>query len=161
MPISLLVLHNISLPPGQFGGDHVDALFSGKLDPKLHPFFAQIAHLRVSAHNLIKRDGSITQYVPYHRRAWHAGLSSFQGRTACNDFAIGIELEGTDEAAYSQRQYDSLLAVSKLIMQQYPHITLGRIVGHQDIAPGRKTDPGVAFDWAYFRQALTQQEGNG
>lgn len=159
MPISLLVIHNISLPPGQFGGNFIDALFSGTLDPLAHPFFAKIAHLRVSAHNLIRRDGSISQYVPYHKRAWHAGVSSFQGQQACNDFAIGIELEGTDEQSYTRCQYNSLVAVSKAIMQKYPDITLGRIVGHQDIAPGRKTDPGVAFDWAWFRQALMISQG--
>ncbi len=152
--ISLLVIHNISLPPNEFGGPHIEALFTGKLDPDYHPFFAKIHTLRVSAHCVIQRDGNVIQFVPFHLRAWHAGLSSFQGVANCNDFAIGIELEGADNIPYTDAQYQSLRQVSQLIMQSYPKISLGRIVGHQDIAPVRKTDPGVAFDWCRFRQSL-------
>lgn len=154
--VSVLVIHNISLPPGQFGTKGIEQLFTGTLDPEEHPFYAEIAHLRVSAHCVIRRDGTVEQYVPFNKRAWHAGLSSFQGRDKCNDFAIGIELEGTDELPYTQAQYQSLEAVSAQIISLYPAITLGRIVGHNDIAPGRKTDPGVAFNWAGYRQSLSQ-----
>ncbi|MDG6100001.1 1,6-anhydro-N-acetylmuramyl-L-alanine amidase AmpD [Alteromonas sp. ZYF713] len=154
--VSVLVIHNISLPPGQFGTKGIEQLFTGTLDPEEHPFYAEIAHLRVSAHCVIRRDGTVEQYVPFNKRAWHAGLSSFQGREKCNDFAIGIELEGTDEQPYTEAQYQSLEAVSAQIISLYPSITLGRIVGHNDIAPGRKTDPGVAFNWTGYRQALSQ-----
>ncbi len=158
--ISLLVIHNISLPPGQFGGQYVEDFFGGTLDPNHHSFFQEIHGLRVSSHLYIRRDGEIVQFVPFDKRAWHAGVSSFQGRTRCNDFSIGIEMEGTDNTKYTDAQYLSLTEVSGRIMQQYPAITLGRIVGHADIAPGRKTDPGVAFDWCRFRQMLcaTQQK---
>ena len=154
--VSVLVIHNISLPPGQFGTKGIEQLFTGTLDPDEHPFYAEIAHLRVSAHCVIRRDGTVEQYVPFNKRAWHAGVSSFQGRQKCNDFAIGIELEGTDEQPYTEAQYQSLEAVSAQIISLYPAITLGRIAGHNDIAPGRKTDPGVAFNWTGFRQALSQ-----
>ncbi|WP_026375956.1 1,6-anhydro-N-acetylmuramyl-L-alanine amidase AmpD [Aestuariibacter salexigens] len=153
--VSLLVLHNISLPPGQFGGDYIDDLFMGQLNKDAHPYFADIHHLRVSAHLLIKRDGAITQYVPFDKAAWHAGLSSFQGQPRCNEYSIGIELEGTDDSGYTNHQYHALLAASRQIVQHYPRTTLGRIVGHSDIAPSRKTDPGVGFDWCRFRQDLT------
>ena len=153
--VSLLVIHNISLPPGQFGTQGVEQLFTGTLDAEEHPFYADIAHLRVSAHCVIRRDGAVEQYVPYNKRAWHAGVSSFQGRERCNDFAIGIEMEGTDELPYTDVQYQSLIKVSAGIISLYPAITLGRIVGHNDIAPGRKTDPGVAFNWTGYRQALS------
>lgn len=151
---SLLVIHNISLPPGEFGGPWIDALFTGNLDPEAHPFFAEIAHLRVSAHCLIRRDGEIIQYVPFHLRAWHAGVSTYQGREACNDFSIGIELEGTDSLAYTKAQYQALQQVTRLLIDHYPQIAQ-HITGHSDIAPDRKTDPGPAFDWATFREALT------
>ena len=154
--VSVLVIHNISLPPGQFGTQGIEQLFTGTLDPKEHPFYAEIAHLRVSAHCVIRRDGRVEQYVPFNKRAWHAGVSSFRGREKCNDFAIGIELEGTDELPYTTEQYQALEAVSEQIISLYPGITLGRIVGHNDIAPGRKTDPGVAFNWAGYRQALSK-----
>lgn len=154
--VSLLVIHNISLPPGQFGTQGVEQLFTGTLDPTEHPYYAGIAHLKVSAHCVIRRDGSVEQYVPFNKRAWHAGISSFQGREKCNDFAIGIEMEGTDELAYTPEQYEALNAVSAEIISLYPAITLGRIVGHNDIAPGRKTDPGVAFNWTGYRQMLSQ-----
>ncbi|MGS2720781.1 1,6-anhydro-N-acetylmuramyl-L-alanine amidase AmpD [Paraglaciecola aestuariivivens] len=152
--ISLLVIHNISLPPNQFGGDFIESFFTGCLDPKLDPYFTSIYQMRVSAHCLIKRNGEVLQFVPFDKRAWHAGVSSFQGVAACNDYSIGIELEGTDHIPYTDAQYQSLSEVTKLLTSQYPKITIGRIVGHNDIAPGRKTDPGVAFDWARFRQML-------
>lgn len=152
--ISLLVIHNISLPPNQFGGPYIESLFKGNLHPGDHPFFEEIYQLRVSAHCLIRRDGEVIQFVPFTKRAWHAGVSCFQGQTKCNDFSIGIELEGADHILYTEAQYNSLLAVSKLIMHTYPQITLGRIVGHLDIAPGRKTDPGISFNWPMFRQRL-------
>ncbi|GAB3011395.1 1,6-anhydro-N-acetylmuramyl-L-alanine amidase AmpD [Bowmanella dokdonensis] len=152
--ISLLVVHNISLPPGEFGHPYIDELFMGTLDCQAHPFFRDLQGLRVSSHFLIRRDGQVVQYVSTLSRAWHAGQSVFQGRTDCNDFSIGIELEGTDRLPYSTDQYHSLVTLSRAIMHTYPAVTLGRIVGHTDIAPGRKTDPGVAFDWAGFRQRI-------
>ncbi|HEF4888629.1 TPA: 1,6-anhydro-N-acetylmuramyl-L-alanine amidase AmpD [Klebsiella oxytoca] len=151
---SLLVVHNISLPPGEFGGPWIDALFSGTLDPNAHPFFAEIAQLRVSAHCLIRRDGEIVQYVPFDKRAWHAGVSSYRGRERCNDFSIGIELEGTDTLAYTDAQYQQLVAVTRQLILLYPAIA-DHITGHCDIAPVRKTDPGPAFDWVKFRSLLT------
>lgn len=153
--ISLLVIHNISLPPNQFGGDYIESFFAGKLNKDVHPYFEQIASLRVSSHLLIKRTGEVVQFVPFTARAWHAGVSSFQGRTRCNDFSIGIELEGTDNSPYTHDQYNALSKVSQIVVQQFSNITLGRIVGHNDIAPGRKTDPGISFDWARFRKALS------
>lgn len=152
--ISLLVIHNISLPPNEFGGDYIKYFFTGCLDPNLHPYFANIYQMRVSAHCLIKRDGHILQFVPFDKRAWHAGVSSFQGLSRCNDYSIGIELEGADHIPYTQEQYQSLTLLTKQLMQTYPAITLGRIVGHNDIAPGRKTDPGIAFDWPGYRQMI-------
>ncbi|RCU49903.1 1,6-anhydro-N-acetylmuramyl-L-alanine amidase AmpD [Corallincola holothuriorum] len=152
--ISLLVIHNISLPPGQFGGAYIDDLFMGRLDPQADPFFQHIAGLRVSAHCLIRRDGEAVHYVPFDKRAWHAGVSSFAGRERCNDFSIGIELEGTDTVAYEKSQYRALVMLTQEIMARYPMITRERIVGHSDIAPGRKTDPGQAFDWDYFFSLL-------
>ena len=153
--ISLLVIHNISLPPGEFGGRAVEDFFCGKLEVAAHPFFESISQLRVSSHLFIKRDGHIVQFVPFNRRAWHAGVSSFQGRSACNDFSIGIELEGTDDQAYTESQYLQLAAVTKSLMRRYPMITSERIVGHCDIAPDRKTDPGPSFDWSHYRHLLT------
>ncbi|MGJ8679619.1 1,6-anhydro-N-acetylmuramyl-L-alanine amidase AmpD [Paraglaciecola sp.] len=154
--ISLLVIHNISLPPNEFGGDYIQYFFTGKLDPSIHPYFQEIYKMRVSAHCLIKRDGNIIQFVPFDKRAWHAGLSSFQGTIRCNDFSIGIEMEGADHISYTQAQYDSLHRATNLIKDTYPKISLGRIVGHNDIAPGRKTDPGFSFDWAKYRQGLNK-----
>jgi AmpD protein len=153
--VCLLVIHNISLPPDQFGGDYVERFFTGQLSADEHPFFESIYKMRVSAHLFINRNGEIVQFVPFHRRAWHAGVSSFQGKSKCNDFSIGIEMEGTDDLPYTDKQYDSLLAVSHLIMHTYPQIHLGSIVGHQDIAPDRKTDPGVSFDWSRYRSQLS------
>lgn len=153
---SLLVVHNISLPPGEFGGPWIDALFAGTLDPDAHPYFAGIAHLRVSAHCLIRRDGEIVQYVPFDKRAWHAGVSTYQGRERCNDFSIGIELEGTDTLPYTDEQYRQLVAITRALIPLYPQIA-ANITGHSDIAPARKTDPGPAFDWTRFREALAGQ----
>lgn len=153
--INLLVVHNISLPPGEFGGGYVQPFFQGKLPTSVHPFFEEIARLRVSAHCLIERDGTITQFVSFNDRAWHAGFSTFQGTSRCNDFSIGIELEGTDSHIYTDLQYQSLMDLTKSLMQQYPKMTLGRIVGHNDIAPGRKTDPGESFDWCRFRTGIS------
>ena len=150
---TLLVIHNISLPPGEFGGPWIDDLFMGTLDPDAHPYFAGIAHLQVSAHCLIRRDGEIVQYVPFHLRAWHAGVSRYQDREACNDFSIGIELEGTDCLAYTDEQYQALQSVTRLLTAHYPQIA-ENITGHSDIAPERKTDPGPAFDWARYRAGL-------
>lgn len=152
--IDLLVIHNISLPPGQFGTGCVQRFFCNELSPEEHPYFSGIAALKVSAHLLIERGGALTQFVPFERRAWHAGQSSFQGRDDCNDFSVGVELEGTDEQPYTEIQYQQLSAVARTLMRHYPAMSADRIAGHADIAPGRKTDPGAAFDWSYFRQLL-------
>lgn len=151
----MLVIHNISLPPSQFGTSGIRDLFMGELDPTAHPFYQELAGLRVSAHCVIYRTGKVEQFVPFNERAWHAGLSTFQGKSRCNDFSIGIELEGTDTLAYTNEQYAALTELTEFIVKHYPDITLGRIVGHNDIAPGRKTDPGQAFDWARYRKSLT------
>ncbi len=156
--ISLLVIHNISLPPGQYGGACIDALFCNSLDPQAHPYFAEIAHLRVSAHLLIARDGKVTQYVPFERKAWHAGKSSYSGRDNCNEYSIGIELEGTDHEAFTAVQYEQLAKVTCWLQRRYPLITPERIVGHSDIAPGRKTDPGPFFDWTLYRASVLNSE---
>lgn len=155
--INLLVIHNISLPAGEFGGDEIEQLFCNQLDCGAHPSFADLIGLKVSSHLLIRRDGEIKQFVPLDLRAWHAGVSSFEGVTRCNDYSIGIELEGTDEVPYTEVQYQHLVKISRLLMLYYPGITVERIVGHSDIAPGRKTDPGAAFDWEYFRQRLQKE----
>lgn len=149
--ISLLVIHAISLPPGRFGGGFVDRLFANTLDPAAHPYFRKVHALRVSSHLCLFRDGSVTQYVPFDRRAWHAGESRFDGRVRCNDFSIGLELEGCDELPFEAAQYRRLGEVASAVMRAYPAVTLERIVGHSDIAPGRKTDPGPLFDWQRFR----------
>ncbi|WP_137887282.1 1,6-anhydro-N-acetylmuramyl-L-alanine amidase AmpD [Pseudomonas sp. 2FE] len=153
--ISLLVLHNISLPPGQFGTGKVQEFFQNRLTADEHPYFAGIAALQVSAHFLIERDGAVTQFVSCLERAWHAGISQFEGRENCNDFSLGIELEGTDELPFTEAQYAALVELSRVLRNAYPAITLERICGHSDIAPGRKTDPGPAFDWLRLRVALT------
>ena len=152
--IDLLVIHNISLPPAEFGGGFVERLFCNTLDCSEHPWFENLRGLEVSAHLLIARDGTATQFVPFDRRAWHAGASQFAGRANCNDFSIGIELEGTDFVPYTDAQYSSLVRTTRALMREYPAITIGRIVGHEHIAPGRKTDPGASFDWARYRSAL-------
>lgn len=153
MAIDMIVVHGISLPPGEFGSNAIEEFFCGKLDTGSHPAFADIAALRVSAHLLIRRTGEVIQFVPFSKRAWHAGVSSFQGKPNCNDFSIGIELEGTDNTRYEPVQYQQLGKVIKLLQQTYP-IILDRIVGHVDIAPGRKTDPGPTFDWPYLKGIL-------
>jgi len=152
--LRLVVLHGISLPPGQFGGTAIEAFFTNTLDHGAHPYFEEIRGMQVSAHLLVRRDGSVLQFVPLTERAWHAGESSFCGRTQCNDFSLGVELEGTDEAPYEDAQYERLVEFARLAMTAWPAITPERIVGHCDIAPGRKTDPGPAFDWNRVRKAL-------
>ena len=154
--IDLIVVHGISLPPGEFGGPWIADLFMARLDPDAHPYFATIAALRVSAHLLLRRDGSVLQFVPFDARAWHAGVSRFRGRERCNDYSIGIELEGADRIPYTQRQYARLATLSRLIMRHHPQVTPARIVGHSQVAPGRKTDPGPAFDWRAFRDSVAR-----
>lgn len=155
-PVSLIVIHAISLPPGRFGGPWIDALFTNTLDPAAHPYFQRIHTLRVSAHLLIRRDGSLTQYVAFDRRAWHAGVSCYRGRERCNDFSIGIELEGDDDTPYGERQYPVLAAAIRALRDAYPTIPADALAGHCDIAPGRKTDPGQAFDWQRLYDLLDQ-----
>ncbi|NVJ66894.1 MAG: 1,6-anhydro-N-acetylmuramyl-L-alanine amidase AmpD [Gammaproteobacteria bacterium] len=152
--ISLLVIHNISLPPNQFGGGYIQDLFLGNLDWGKHWYFKQIEGLRVSSHLLIQRDGQVIQFVPFDKRAWHAGVSSFERREACNDFSIGIELEGADDIPFTDIQYQQLIEVTQALLKAYPKINKNRIAGHSDIAPGRKTDPGKHFDWQRYRSAL-------
>lgn len=149
--IGLIVIHNISLPPGQFGGDGIVELFTNRLDPAAHPYYAGIAHLRVSAHFLIRRRGELIQFVPCGARAWHAGVSSWKGRENCNDFSIGIELEGTDDRPFTQAQYRRLVALIRTLRRAYP---ITGLTGHSDVAPDRKTDPGPCFDWARLRSML-------
>ena len=148
----LVVLHGISLPPGEFGGPWIARLFTGNLPAAAHPAFVERACLRVSTHLLIRRDGAIEQFVSFNDRAWHAGKSQWQGRDACNDYSIGIECEGTDEIPYEPAQYITLRALLPMLLAAYPAITPDRIVGHSDVAPGRKTDPGPSFDWSQVRQ---------
>lgn len=149
--IDLLVIHNISLPPGEFGGDAIADLFLNRLDPQAHPYYAGIAGLRVSSHFLIRRDGALLQFVPCLKRAWHAGQSQWCGRERCNDFSVGIELEGTDDVPFSDAQYECLFALARVLYARYP---IQASVGHSDIAPGRKTDPGPHFSWARYFSAL-------
>lgn len=152
--VDLLVIHHISLPPGRFSGDAIERLFTGTLDSGAHPYFAGLAGLRVSAHFLIRRRGELCQFVGTDRRAWHAGVSQFQGRERCNDFSIGIELEGVDHSPYESTQYAMLARVIAVLCRSYPHLTPDRVVGHCDIAPGRKSDPGPAFDWPRLRSLV-------
>ncbi|MFK7912895.1 MAG: 1,6-anhydro-N-acetylmuramyl-L-alanine amidase AmpD [Pseudomonadales bacterium] len=152
--IALLVIHNISLPAGRFGNGHVEALFCNELDCTLHASFADLPGVEVSAHLLIARTGRITQFVPFNARAWHAGTSQWRGRSRCNDFSIGIELEGTDSRPYTKAQYRSLTRVTAALLERYPRMSPDAIVGHEDIAPGRKTDPGPAFDWSRYLGSL-------
>ena len=152
--VDLLVIHNISLPLGQFGNDYIDQLFMGSLDCKAEASFEALQGLLVAPHFLIDREGKITQYVATDKRAWHAGVSCFNGEENCNDFSLGIELEGTDYTAFTQLQYERLIYLTKLIMLDFPAITPNRIVGHSDIAPERKSDPGPHFDWMFFKQKL-------
>ncbi len=152
--VDLIILHGISLPPGQFGGGEIEALFLNQLDWDAHPYFGEIRGMEVSAHLLIRRDGEVTQFVPFTERAWHAGASQYRGRSRCNDFSIGIELEGEDETPYDERQYQVLPRVLQALMQAYPDISARDIAGHCDVAPGRKLDPGPAFDWLRLYDAL-------
>lgn len=150
----LIVIHNISLPPGEYGGPWIEALFSNRLPPDRHPYFATIAEQRVSAHLLIRRDGERVQFVPFQRRAWHAGVSAYRGRERCNDFSIGIELEGSDETPFEPMQYRVLSNTIIALCRAYPTLSHERIAAHSDIAPGRKSDPGPAFDWPRLRALL-------
>ena len=152
--VDLIILHGISLPPGEFGGPAIEQLFTGNLPTAGHPYFATIAGMRVSAHALVRRDGEILQFVPFGARAWHAGVSSYEGRGACHDFSIGIELEGTDEGLYTDAQYLRAAALVRALCAAYPDLSPARVVGHSDVAPGRKTDPGEAFDWRRMRELL-------
>ncbi len=144
----LIIVHGISLPPGEYGGGWIDQLFTNQLVVDQHPYFKQIEGMKVSSHVLIRRDGEVVQYVPFYLRAWHAGVSSYQGRERCNDFSIGIELEGVDDAAYEIMQYQVLAKLIISLCNAYPTLSSERVVGHSDVAPGRKTDPGDAFDWS-------------
>ncbi|MBT8136231.1 MAG: 1,6-anhydro-N-acetylmuramyl-L-alanine amidase AmpD [Gammaproteobacteria bacterium] len=157
----LVVVHAISLPPGQFGGPHIEQLFTNSLQPSAHPYFARIADLRVSAHVLVRRDGELVQFVPLDQRAWHAGESCHNGRAACNDFSIGIELEGDDETPFTTEQYEQLAALCLALEPVYPGIRLDQIVGHCHIAPDRKTDPGPNFDWQQLAALLGQPARDG
>jgi N-acetyl-anhydromuramoyl-L-alanine amidase len=152
--LDLIVVHGISLPPGRFGEGWIDRFFLNELPAAADPYFSTIAEMKVSAHVLVARDGVLTQYVSFNRRAWHAGRSSYCGRNACNDFSVGIELEGTDDLPYMQVQYKQLAALVRALRRAYASLRDAEIVGHSDIAPGRKTDPGVAFDWSALRKQL-------
>jgi AmpD protein len=154
VPADLIVVHGISLPPGEFGGPWIDRLFTGNLPLDVHPYFRQAAAGSVSAHALIRRDGRAVQYVPFGARAWHAGASEYEGRKGCNDFSIGIELEGTDDIPYTDQQYEGLAALIRALLAAYPSLSAEHIVGHSDIAPGRKTDPGPVFDWTRLRSRV-------
>lgn len=151
--VTLLVVHSISLPPGVFGGDAIIQFFTNSLDFSAHPYFQSLKDLKVSAHFLIRRDGEVLQFAPCARRAWHAGLSSWRGRERCNDFSLGVELEGADDQAFAERQYLRLAQLTAVLRTRYPLID---IVGHADISPGRKTDPGPSFDWGHCRESFTQ-----
>jgi AmpD protein len=153
----LLVVHNISLPPGEFGTGCIQDFFCNALDTQTHPYFEEIAGLQVSAHFLIDRAGALTQFVNCDQRAWHAGVSCYRGREACNDFSIGVELEGTDHTPYTDAQYACLASLVRALRHAYPRIEPSALVGHSDIAPGRKTDPGPAFDWARLHRTLAGQ----
>jgi N-acetyl-anhydromuramoyl-L-alanine amidase len=151
--ITLVVLHSISLPPGVFGGDAIERLFTNRLDPAAHPYFQEIRDLKVSSHFLIRRDGEVVQFVPVERRAWHAGASAWRGRSRCNDFSVGIELEGSDEDTFTEAQYAALVSLLKQLQAQLP---IRNVAAHSDVAPGRKTDPGAHFDWARLLAGLAQ-----
>jgi AmpD protein len=149
--VELIVIHSISLPPGKFGGPGIEALFTNRLDTGSHPYYATLGEVRVSAHFLIRRDGEPVQFVPCTKRAWHAGVSSWKGRLRCNDYSIGIEMEGTDHAPFADAQYEILAVLTRALRARYP---IEDIVGHSDVAPGRKTDPGPHFDWERYRAML-------
>ena len=150
--VDLLIVHNISLPPGEYGGSYIEDLFLNRLDPEVHPFFQEIFERQVSAHFLIRRNGEIVQFVSVFDRAWHAGQSEWLGLSNCNDYSIGIELEGTDFQPFTEVQYLKLAELTRLLLSFYPMITLDRVVGHSDVAPQRKTDPGLCFDWVRFKE---------
>jgi N-acetyl-anhydromuramoyl-L-alanine amidase len=150
----LIIVHGISLPPGEYGGPEIDQLFTNQLPWDAHPYFKQIEGMKVSSHLLIRRSGEVVQYVPFQQRAWHAGASNYQGRERCNDFSIGIELEGADDTPYEAEQYRELARVLLALYAGYPSLSLERLVGHSDVAPGRKTDPGESFDWPRLRAML-------
>lgn len=152
--ISGVVIHNISLPPGEFGGGWIDDLFLNQLEPTAHPYFDAIADVKVSAHILVRRDGQLIQYVPFHQRAWHAGVSCWDGRECCNDFTIGIEMEGCDDQTFEPVQYQQLAELINSLIKVYPKLSKNRVTGHQNIAPGRKTDPGPYFDWDYLKNLM-------
>ena len=153
--ISLIVIHGISLPPGKFGKDYIDQLFCNQLNPDEHPYFKDISDLKVSSHLLVRRDGEVVQYVPFQKRAWHAGVSCYEKRDCCNDYSIGIEMEGEDATPYTDIQYQVLATIIKDLIKSYPELNEQTITGHSDIAPGRKTDPGEAFDWGILRKHLS------
>jgi AmpD protein len=153
----LLIVHGISLPPGEFGGPWIDRLFTGNLPADAHPSFPERADLKVSTHVLIRRDGEMVQYVPFGERAWHAGISQYRGRANCNDFSIGVELEGADSVPYTDAQYEVLARLAAALIGHYPSLSAERVLGHCDVAPGRKTDPGDSFDWGRLRAALAAQ----
>jgi N-acetyl-anhydromuramoyl-L-alanine amidase len=155
----LIVVHGISLPPGDFGGPWIDRLFTNSLPRDMHPYFEEIDGLRVSSHLLVARDGALTQFVKFTDRAWHAGESRYDGRTACNDFSIGVELEGVDTIPYEAAQYDALAEVVAALCDAYPRLSADRLVGHSDISPGRKTDPGPAFDWERAHRSIAAARG--
>jgi len=157
----LIVVHGISLPPGEFGGPWIDRLFTNALPAEVHPYFAEVCSMRVSSHLVVGRDGSVTQYVKFTERAWHAGISAYQGREACNDFSVGVELEGTDTLPYEAAQYAALAQVVRALCAAYPRLSPDRLVGHSDIAPGRKTDPGPAFDWQLARRLIAAVSAPG
>jgi AmpD protein len=152
--ITLVVLHSISLPPGEYGGDAIERLFTNRLDPSAHPYFKEIFELRVSSHFLVRRDGELVQFVPVERRAWHAGVSSWRGRSRCNDFSLGIELEGAEDDFFTDPQYEALTALVRRLRSTYP---IRDVAAHSDVAPGRKTDPGARFDWARLLADLAQK----
>ena len=154
-PVDLVVIHSISLPPGEYGGPWIEKLFTNALPADEHPYFKEIHQMKVSSHVLIHRDGTVQQFVPFHQRAWHAGQSCYQGRETCNDFSIGIELEGTDDSEFEDSQYQQLAELINALIISYPNINKDHLTGHSDIAPGRKTDPGTGFDWGKLRDLLT------
>ncbi len=157
MLIDLIVIHSISLPPGKYGGDAIERFFSNQLPADEHPYFQQIHEMKVSSHILIKRDGGIVQFVPFHERAWHAGVSCFKGRERCNDYSIGIELEGSDTDTFSAAQYSHLVSLIHALVATYPALTFDNITAHSDISPGRKTDPGTGFDWQKLKRLLHEK----
>jgi len=150
--IHLIIIHNISLPPNQFGGSYIDEFFCNQLKKEDHPYFEEIHQLKVSPHLFIKRNGDITQFVPFHERAWHAGISTYKGQENCNDFSIGIELEGADHIPYTPEQYQQLTQCCEALIEHYPLLNTDSITGHSDVSPGRKTDPGESFDWGFIKE---------